>query len=283
MGKVQLVNPAGGFDEPYRAEAGGNPFPFTLSKNVAYPDAGVFTTFNHDTKVPYVQQWNFGIQRQVGTNWLVSASYIGNEIVHLYGSSELNPAIYFPGNANASGQCFAEGYTFQTTANAVCSTTANTNNRRIATLVNPTEGRKFSNVGLWDDGGTRSYNAFLINTEKRLSEGFSFTANYTWSHCTGTAIGSGTLLQSSAGNDPHANRRSRQLHCAGVGHPAPVERYGNHSRAEILQHLAQCSRQQLAALRHFQSRFRKRIHRGQRHGSGAEREKRSDAVRRSSF
>jgi len=199
-GKVQLTNPAGGFDDPFRAESGGNPFPFTLSRNVAYPDAGVFTTFEHNTHVPYVQQWNFGIQRQLANDWLVGASYIGNELVHLYGSSELNPAMYFPGNANAGGQCFAQGYTFTTTPNAVCSTTANTNNRRIATLLNPVEGKKLANIGSWDDGGTRSYNALLLNTQKRLSKGFSMTANYTWSHCLGTPIGSGTLLQSSAGN-----------------------------------------------------------------------------------
>jgi hypothetical protein len=199
-GKVQLTNPSGGFDDPFKAEIGGNPFPFVVSRNAPYPSAGVFTTFNHDTNPPYVQQWNIGIQRQIGADWLVSASYIGNEIVHLYGSSELNPAIYFPGNANANGQCFAQGYVLTTTANTACSTTANTNNRRIATLLNPVEGRKLANIGSWDDGGTRSYNAMLLSTQKRLSKGFSMTANYTWSHCIGTAIGSGTLLQSSAGN-----------------------------------------------------------------------------------
>ena len=199
-GKVQLTNPAGGFDDPFRAEPGGNPFPFTLSQNVAYPDSGVFTTFEHHPHEPYVQQCNLGIQRQFGNDWLVSANYIGNELVHLYGSSELNPAIYFPGNASANGQCFAQGYTFTTTPNALCSTTANTNNRRITTLLNPVEGKKLGNIGSWDDGGTRSYNALLLNTQKRLSKGVSMTANYTWSHCLGTAIGSGTLLQSSAGN-----------------------------------------------------------------------------------
>src|SRR5262249_48877194 len=165
--------------------AGGNPFPYVVSRNAPYPAAGVFTTFDPNTKPPYVQQWNLGMQRQIANDWLISASYIGNEIVHLYGSSELNPAIYFPGNANPSGQCFAQGYVLATTPNAVCSTTANTNNRRIATLLNPVEGPKYANIGAWDDGGTRSYNALLLSTQKRLSKGFSTSANYTWSHCIG--------------------------------------------------------------------------------------------------
>src|SRR5207244_6201508 len=79
-------------------------------------------------------------------------------------------------------------------------TNTNTNHRPDATLLNPSEGTKLGNIGSWDDGGTRSYNALLVNTQKRLSKGVSMTANYTWSHCLGTAIGSGTLLQSSAGN-----------------------------------------------------------------------------------
>src|SRR5262249_27533574 len=146
-GKVQLTNPAGGLDDPFRFEVGGNPFPYVVNRNSPYPVAGVFTTFDHNTKPPYVQQWNFGIQRQIGNDWLVSASYIGNEITHVYGSSELNPAIYFPGSANASGQCFAQGYVLTTTPGAVCSTTANTNNRRPATLLNPVEGPKLGNIG----------------------------------------------------------------------------------------------------------------------------------------
>jgi hypothetical protein len=199
-GKVQLTSPKGGLDNPYGLEAGGNPFPFTVGRNAPYPAAGVFTTFDHDTNPPYVQQWNLGVQRQIGTDWLVSASYIGNEIVHLYGSSELNPAIFFPGNANASGQCFAQGYTLNVAANAVCSSAANTTARRLMTLINPVDGPKYANIGKWDDGGTRSYNSMLLSTQKRLSKGFSLTGNYTLSHCIGTAIGSGTLLQSSAGN-----------------------------------------------------------------------------------
>jgi len=50
-------------------------------------------------------------------------------------TAPLNPGIYFPGNADASGRCFAQGYTFTTTPNAVCSANNNVDSRRILSLV----------------------------------------------------------------------------------------------------------------------------------------------------
>src|SRR5438128_6134410 len=114
-------------------------------------------------RLPYVQQWNFGIQRQIGNDWLVSVSYIGNEVTHLYGMRELNPAIFVPGNCSA-GQ-------YGLTAPGLCSTTANTNDRRLLTQLNPTEGTKYGFVDVWDDGGTRNYHGLLLDTQKRVSHG----------------------------------------------------------------------------------------------------------------
>ena len=195
-GKVLVTAPAGGLDNPYRDFPGGIPFPFTLSKNVLYSGDGIYDTFNTNTRVPSVQQWNLGIQRQITPNWLLSASYIGNEITHLYGARELDPALYFPGTA-VNGVCTSpQGYTLQV-ASGPCSTVANTAARRLLRLINPAEGSKFSFLDAWDDGGTRSYNGLLLSTEKRFSGGFSFTANYTWSHCIGNP--SNTLLNGGAG------------------------------------------------------------------------------------
>ena len=36
------------------------------------------------------------IQRQFGSDWLVSASYIGSESDHLWDSYQVNPAVYIP-------------------------------------------------------------------------------------------------------------------------------------------------------------------------------------------
>ena len=195
-GKVMVTAPAGGLDNPYRDFPGGTPFPFVLSKNVTYQNDGVYDTFSANTRVPNVQQWNLGIQRQITPNWLISASYIGNEITHVYGAREVDPAIYFPGNA-VNGVCTSpQGYTIQV-ASGPCSTVANTNTRRLLRLINPTDGSRFSWLDAWDDGGTRSYNGLLLSTEKRFSRGFSFTANYTWSHCIGNP--SNTLLNGGTG------------------------------------------------------------------------------------
>jgi hypothetical protein len=56
------------------------------------------------------QNWNLSIQRQLGNDWLVSASYLGSHTIHMLGSEQLNPGIYFPGNADANGNCFAQGF-----------------------------------------------------------------------------------------------------------------------------------------------------------------------------
>src|SRR6266705_103684 len=195
-GKVLVVSPGGGLDNPYRDFPGGIPFPFTLNKSVTYPGDGIFDTFNSNTRVPNVQQWNLGIQRQVTPNWLVSASYIGNQVTHLYGARELDPAVYFPGNA-VNGVCTSpQGYTVQV-ASGPCSTVGNTSARRLLRLINPVDGPKYSFLNAWDDGGTRSYNGLLLSTEKRFSRGFSFSANYTWSHCIGNP--SNTLLNGGSG------------------------------------------------------------------------------------
>jgi hypothetical protein len=194
-GKVVVAAPGGGIDNPYRDFPGGVPFPFTLNKNLPYSTDGTYDTFDANTRVPDVQQWNVGIQRQIGANWLLSASYIGNEVTHLTGARELDRAIYFPGTP-VNGLCSAQGFTLQV-ASGPCSTVGNTNARRLLRLMNPAEGSKIAILDAWDDGGTRSYNGLLLSTEKRFSRGYSLSVNYTWSHCIGNPAN--TLLNAGVG------------------------------------------------------------------------------------
>ena len=82
-GKLLIERPVGGLDDPFRDIPGGNPFPFVLDKNAPYPPAGVFDTALPNTNTPYVEEWNLGLQKQGFSNWLLSASYIGNTAIHL--------------------------------------------------------------------------------------------------------------------------------------------------------------------------------------------------------
>src|SRR6185295_11299921 len=102
------------------------------------------------------------------------------------GSEQLNPAIYFPGNSDGNGNCFSQGLTFRTTPNTVCSTTGNTNPRRILQLIDfQNTGQYISNLVQVQSGGTASYNGMLLEVRKRAAKGITVSANYTWSHCIG--------------------------------------------------------------------------------------------------
>jgi hypothetical protein len=95
-------------------------------------------------------------------------SYLGNKTSHLYVGQELNPAIYSPAVcASFAGGC----------------TTGNTNQRRFLSVLNPNQGQYYGGVDLINDGGNANYNALLASVQQRLNNGFTFLANYTWSHC----------------------------------------------------------------------------------------------------
>ncbi len=77
---------------------------------------------------PNVTQWNASVQHLFGDNWVVSVSYLGNKTSHLWIGNEINPAVYIPG----------------TCAGKPCSSTSNTQARRVLSLANPTAGQYYS-------------------------------------------------------------------------------------------------------------------------------------------
>ena len=174
-GGITLTQPPGGFTNPWQGFPGGNPYPLNLTPSYQFPQSGTYITSPLNIHATYVEQWNLTIQRQLAANWLVSASYIGNDAVHLWDSQALDGAPYIPGNCTAGQYGLA--------APGPCSTSGNVAARRVLTLANPSQGPYYGAVSVIDDGGTGSYNAMLLSLNHRLSRHFSILGNWTWAHC----------------------------------------------------------------------------------------------------
>jgi hypothetical protein len=182
--QINLTNPAGGLEDPYLGQPGGNPFP-NLRTNwatAAFPMAGVYVSTPLDLRNTQLQQWNFSVQKGFG-DLLFAASYLGNRSTHLWRATELNPAVYAPG-----------------------ATTGNTAARRVLILANPAQGQYYSTIGATDDTGRGRYDALLLSAQKRMSKYWSLLTNYTLSKCMSdpatTEITGATIMNP---NDPNAD------------------------------------------------------------------------------
>jgi hypothetical protein len=186
---------------------GGDPFPLNLNPNFTFPSFGTYTTYPMNIKPTYLEQWNFSIQKQLGSNWLVTANFLGNHTVHLWADDPINAPEFIAGN------CVAGQYGL--TAPGACSTTANQNFRRPLYLENPAQGQFYGTIHSLDTGSTASYEALLLSAQHRLSSHFTVLGNYTWSHCIAGAFTS--ELDGTQYTDP-ANRAFDTGNCAGIDH-----------------------------------------------------------------
>jgi outer membrane receptor protein involved in Fe transport len=145
-----------------------NPFP-------SYP--GIPTsafTFQRNLRTPYMQQWNFSLQREIGRSSVAELSYVGTKGTKLIDNRDIN-------QANPSPQ-----------------------------PVNPRPVPQFADIDAYESRGSSNYNALQAKFTQRLHAGLSALAGYTWSKSIDDASG----FFSSAGdpnfpqdsNDPRADR-----------------------------------------------------------------------------
>jgi hypothetical protein len=160
IGNVVTVNNVD-IANPWATYPGGNPLPIALSRDEQFPLGGAYISYPFDWKPLWVNQWNFSVQRQFGSDWLVTANYLGNNTFHLVTEDQINAAIY----------------------NGASSTIGNTNQRRPLYLQNPSQGQYYGILATGSPDGTGNYNALYLSAQKRMSHGASVLVNYTWSHC----------------------------------------------------------------------------------------------------
>ena len=163
------------FANPWENQPGGNPFPLPPSNaDSPFAAGGSFVNWDYDMRPTYVQSRNISIQKQIGANWLLSASYLGSQTTHLLSPQALNPAKFLGDTA----VCTVNGITINS-----CNTPASNAQRRRLSLLRPSQGRFFGDIVHGDFGGTGSYNALLLLVHRRFDRGVTLNANYTWSHC----------------------------------------------------------------------------------------------------
>jgi hypothetical protein len=169
----------------------GNPFPLASGKNAAFPaNNATYTSYPLDLKITYLEQWNLSLQRQLGNSWLFSASYLGNNTLHLWSDDPINAPL-------------------------VTGATTAVNSRRPLTLQNPAQGAYYGTIHQLDTGGTSSYNAMLLSAQHRLANNFTVLGNYTWSHCITDPFTS--ELDGTQWTNP-SSRRFDRGNCVGIDH-----------------------------------------------------------------
>lgn len=178
-----LSRPVGGLSNPYQGTTVPPfplPFPTPQSANAFFAPNGVYVSLPLNLRPTYVMTWNLSFDEQLGPNWLLSLSYLGNRTNHLWLGYDANAPVFIPGNDCASSSSVIPKHG---AGKSACSTTGNEQVRRALNLQNPATGSFFSSISTATDEGNASYNALFLNVNHRFSRNFSLLANYTWSHC----------------------------------------------------------------------------------------------------
>ncbi|HTS28565.1 MAG TPA: carboxypeptidase regulatory-like domain-containing protein [Bryobacteraceae bacterium] len=186
---IALGTNAGPFSNPYLGYVSptgvpGDPFPGAA----IFPGQGTYVTIPPHVPVEYILQWNLSYQRQIGKDWLATATYIGNRSNHIPGQHDINVPQPSP-----------------------TATTSNEPARRTLTLLNAAQGAFYSAIDETDPGGTATYHALLLKLEHRFANHFTWLANYTQSHCIST-VDFGSELAGNSYQNP-ANRNAEKGDC----------------------------------------------------------------------
>jgi hypothetical protein len=182
-----VTDPPGGFDNPY-AHLGGDPHPIITNRDTQFLPFGAFGSMDPGINSPRVQSWNVTVEQQFGTDWGVSAAYLGSHSDRLWAQVAVNPGIYM-----GLGPCTLNGVSYP-----VCSTNANLNQRRVLFQQNPREAALIGALDINTDIGFQNYRGLKLAFQRRAAGGLSLNGNYTLSRCKGTPTAQG-FNQTSAG------------------------------------------------------------------------------------
>jgi hypothetical protein len=204
------------FDDPYQ---GRDPHPVVTNANTDYVPFGTFGTMDPGINSPRIQSWNVSVEKQMGADWGFSVAYLGSHSDRLWAQKALNPAVYM-----GLGPCTIQGVSY-----TVCSTTANTNQRRVLNTVNPAAAAFIGALDENTDIGYQNYKGVKFAAVRRAANGLTVNGNYTLGVCKGTPTAT-TFNQASGGylkpNDPsfdegYCDQDRRHIATTTLGYETP--------------------------------------------------------------
>jgi len=146
-----------------------DPFPFAVPEGAqqnasfqyAYPVLTAF--FPSYFNLPYVQQYNIGVQQQLWNDYTLNVTYLGNHGSHLFMSHELNWAVPLPLSVQSSD--------LQLT---------NYSARRRLSGIRCGNQACYDTMEIDDSNGWSNYNSLQISLNKPMKHGLSFLTSYVY-------------------------------------------------------------------------------------------------------
>jgi hypothetical protein len=160
-----------------------------------FPSAALWIVIPPTNQPTYVGEWTASYQYQFANNWVFTASYIGNKSTHLPMGYAINFSETPNENLGQPNTCFLPSATAVATATEPICASGNENEREYLNLLaggSVTAKTVTTNLGVNElsgamEMGTESananYNGLLVTLNHRIGHGFTWYANYTYSHC----------------------------------------------------------------------------------------------------
>lgn len=148
---VITVNKTPNLSTPYAPAA--DPFPYTVNlKNPTFvPGATLAGMAPNNSNIPYLQQYNLTVERQIGSDWSAHVAYVGSVGHHFYLLRDENAPVYAPGASTSS---------------------SGINARR---PIQP-----YAGISLWDTSSSSAFNSLQATITRRFSHNLSVEASYVW-------------------------------------------------------------------------------------------------------
>ncbi|MFB3827852.1 MAG: TonB-dependent receptor domain-containing protein [Bryobacteraceae bacterium] len=171
-----LVGPLS-FSDPYAGGPVVDPDNYKPDRNGSFLNYSTYAVPTRNMRAGYMQNWNLVLERELPLSTLLRVAYVGSKGTHLLMATESNAGVYGPG-----------------------ATSANLNQRRPYALIGPLQ--------LGVSNGNSIYNSMQVTVQRRMAQGVSLLANYTWGKAIDYAS-FGSIEGNQSGPDPLNLRNNR--------------------------------------------------------------------------